>query len=149
MNPHGQASQAGGSHAGHPNYMAIFWWLLALTIVEVGLGVMSTGAGAAHILKIGSLVVLALVKAALVAMYFMHLRFEKRTLALIAGTPLVLCVLLMLLLLPDSSARHATIPAAPAPGGIDSGEAAVPGDAGAPGVESTAEPAPADAPAPH
>jgi hypothetical protein len=34
-------------------------------------------------------------------MYFMHLRFEKRTLALIALSPVALCVLLTFALLPD------------------------------------------------
>lgn len=96
----------GGGHAGrHPNYMAIFWWLLAMTIVEVAVGYMHAPPGALYVSKVASLVLLALAKASLVAMYFMHLRFERRTLAFIAGTPLVLCVLLMLILLPDASRR--------------------------------------------
>lgn len=89
----------------HPNYMAIFWWLLALTIVEIGVGYTHAAPGLMRGLKIAGLVILALAKAALVAMYFMHLRFERRTLAFIAGTPLVLCVMLLLLLLPDASRR--------------------------------------------
>jgi caa(3)-type oxidase subunit IV len=147
MNQHARTSAAGGTHA-HPSYMAIFWWLLALTIVEVGVGVMSVDAGAAHILKVSALVLLALVKAALVAMYFMHLRFEKRTLALIAGTPLVLCVLLMLLLLPDSSRRNSfATPVDATQGGAEAGAAAPGADGhGAPAAEATA---PADAPPPH
>jgi cytochrome c oxidase subunit 4 len=121
------------AHGSHPNYNAIFWWLLVLTIVEVGVGVMKTAPGAAHVGKVVSLVVLALAKAVLVAMYFMHLRFERRTLALIAGTPLVLCVLLMLLLLPDAAGSRAGNPLAAAP---------------AHGAAAEAAPAPAE-PAPH
>jgi hypothetical protein len=34
----------------------------------------------------------------------MHLRFERRTLAVIAVTPMLLCVLLVFALLPDHSA---------------------------------------------
>jgi caa(3)-type oxidase subunit IV len=47
------------------------------------------------------LVILAVWKAALVAMYFMHLKFERRTLAMIAIVPFVLCLFLILMLLPD------------------------------------------------
>ena len=48
------------------------------------------------------LVGMALTKAILVAAYFMHLKFERRTLAVIAATPLALCVFLVLMLLPDA-----------------------------------------------
>jgi len=81
-----------------PNYMAIFWWLAVLTVLEVG----------AYFLPPPSkwfiLIALALAKAALVAMYFMHLKFETRTLAYIALTPLAIATLLVLVLLPDSRA---------------------------------------------
>jgi len=82
-----------------PNYIAIFWWLLALTIIEVGVIFMPLARVLIAILLVG----LALSKASLVAMYFMHLRFERTTLGLIAVTPLVLCVLLVFALLPDLS----------------------------------------------
>jgi cytochrome c oxidase subunit IV len=36
-----------------------------------------------------------------VALYFMHLKFERTTLTLIALSPFVLCVFLILMLLPD------------------------------------------------
>ena len=38
------------------------------------------------------------------ALYFMHLRFETRTLGLIAVTPLVIATLLVFVLLPDGFA---------------------------------------------
>jgi len=65
------------------------------------------------------LVLLAATKAALVAMFFMHLSAEKRTLAYIALTPALLCVLLVFALLPDLGAitralTHATPPPATA-----------------------------------
>jgi cytochrome c oxidase subunit 4 len=89
------------AHA-HPNYMAIFWWLLGLTIVELIAATIPTGPTYPQGVKGLVLVILAGWKALLVAMYFMHLRFEKRTLALIAATPIVLCVFLLFMLLPDS-----------------------------------------------
>jgi cytochrome c oxidase subunit 4 len=87
-----------GEHR-HPNYMAIFWWLAALTVVELAVIFMPLTK-----LIIGVLLcALALTKAALVAMYFMHLRFETRTLGLIALTPLTIGVLLVLLLVWDGN----------------------------------------------
>jgi cytochrome c oxidase subunit IV len=80
-----------------PNYMGVFWWLLVLTILEIAVVYMP-------ILKMiiaVMLVTLAVTKAALVAMYFMHLKFERTTLALIALSPFVLCVFLILMLTPD------------------------------------------------
>jgi cytochrome c oxidase subunit 4 len=82
------------------NYMAIFWWLAALTVIEIA--VILPGF---HKVVVGTLLVaLALTKAALVAMYFMHLRFETRTLGYIALTPLAIGTLLLLVLMPDNRA---------------------------------------------
>jgi caa(3)-type oxidase, subunit IV len=80
-----------------PNYMAVFWWLLVLTILEVAVIYVPIVRIAVVIL----LVAMAISKAALVALYFMHLKFEKRTLAIIALSPFVLCVFLILMLTPD------------------------------------------------
>ena len=81
----------------HPNYMGIFWVLLVLTVIEVAL----TFLGLPKLLLGALLVILALWKAALVAMYFMHLKFERRTLAIIAVVPFILCLFFILMLLPD------------------------------------------------
>jgi len=84
----------------HPNYMAIFWYLAVLTVVEIA--VIYTPFGK---LTIGVLLcALALTKAALVAMYFMHLKFEARTLGMVAITPLLIATLLVFVLLPDGFA---------------------------------------------
>ena len=89
----------------HPNYIGVFWCLLVLTILEVGVIFMPMARLLIAILLVG----MALSKACLVAMYFMHLKFERRTLGLIAVTPLLLCVLLIFALLPDlSGAPHQT-----------------------------------------
>ncbi len=86
------------THA-EPNYISIFWWLLALTILEIA--VIYTPFARLFIIIL--LVGFALAKAALVAMYFMHLKFERATLAMIAVTPLIICLFLILMLLPDMS----------------------------------------------
>jgi len=80
-----------------PNYMAVFYLLAVLTAIEIGVVYLPTTKMLIAILLVG----LALGKAVLVAMYFMHLKFEKRTLGIIALTPLVLCTLLIIALLPD------------------------------------------------
>jgi len=83
-----------------PNYMAIFGWLFVLTVIEIGVIYLPVVKLVIAILLISC----AVSKASLVAMYFMHLRFERLTLGLIAVTPLLLGALLVFLLVPDSSA---------------------------------------------
>ena len=104
---------AADSHK-HPNYMAIFWMLAILTVVELVVIFLPFGKFTNGVLLCG----LALGKAALVAMYFMHLKFEARTLGLIAVTPLAIATLLVFVILPDGFAvahRTANRPAAEAP----------------------------------
>ena len=84
----------------HPNYMAIFWFLAILTVIEIALIYMPLAKFTIGVL----LCALALGKAALVAMYFMHLRFEARTLGMIAVVPLLIATLLIFVLLPDGFA---------------------------------------------
>lgn len=88
------------SHAEHhgPSYMAIFWYLAVLTVIEIAVIFLPIAKLAIGVL----LVALATAKAALVALYFMHLRFETKTLGYIALTPVVIAALLVLVLLPDS-----------------------------------------------
>ena len=63
------------SHAKHgPSYMAIFWYLAVLTVIEIGV----IFAPLPRIVIGVLLVSLACAKAAMVAIYFMHLRFDSR-----------------------------------------------------------------------
>ena len=95
---------AENGHKEHPKYMNIFWWLLGLTIAEVLVVIPDLPIVLKAILLIG----MACSKAILVANYFMHLKFEKRTLAIIVITPFLICVLLVFALMPDltSDTRH-------------------------------------------
>ena len=92
------------AHKEHPKYMRIFWILLVLTIAEVAVVYMPLPKIVIALLLIG----MACSKALYVALYFMHLKFEKRTLMIIALTPFIICVFLVFMLLPDlmASARH-------------------------------------------
>ena len=81
-----------------PNYMGVFWALLVLTMAEVGVFYLHLP----RLVMVLSLIVMALAKAGLVAAYFMHLALEKRTLALIVISPLVLAGIIITGLTPDS-----------------------------------------------
>src|SRR2546428_11029354 len=84
----------------HPNYMAIFWYLAILTVVEIAVIYLPPAKFTIGVM----LCALALGKATMVAMYFMHLRFEARTLGMIAIAPLLIATLLIFVLLPDGFA---------------------------------------------
>jgi cytochrome c oxidase subunit 4 len=81
-----------------PNYIAIWGWLGGLTVLEIWVAYVNLP----RPIVVASLVGLAVAKAALVALYFMHLRFERLTLGLIALTPPILLVLLTVAVYPDA-----------------------------------------------
>ena len=74
-----------------PNYIAVWGMLAILTVVEVAIVYFRLP----RQLMIVSLVFLALWKAMLVALYFMHLKFEPRRLLFIVLAPLPLAVILV------------------------------------------------------
>ncbi len=84
------------AHA-EPNYLAVFGWLFVLTVIEVGVIFVPIP----KLAIAASLVILAAVKASLVAIYFMHLKFEKLVIWWIAVIPVILCVFLIFMLIPE------------------------------------------------
>ena len=79
------------------NTIPIWIWLAVLTVAEIGVTYLPFG----QMLMASFLIIFAVAKAVLVAIYFMHLKFEKRALHLIAISPFVLCILLLIFLFPD------------------------------------------------
>jgi caa(3)-type oxidase subunit IV len=75
-----------------PNYMAIFYWLAGLTVVEVA---WATLLHTNRLPLVVGLVAFAGIKALLVALFFMHLKFERKSLGIIVGSTLVLGVILV------------------------------------------------------
>ena len=74
-----------------PNYMAIFWWLLGLTIAEVAWAVIPHRS---ELILASGIVGFAIIKAVLVALYFMHLKFERKTMGILFASTLILgCIL--------------------------------------------------------
>lgn len=97
----GAVSPAMMADHAEPNYIAIWVYLGLLTVLELIVAYAPIPKAA----MVGLLVGLAWAKAVLVAMYFMHLRFERRTLAVIACIPIILVTFLTLMLVPDLSTR--------------------------------------------
>jgi cytochrome c oxidase subunit IV len=80
------------------NYIAIFATLVVLTIVTVCVAFYRFENEVVNLLLA---LLVASVKATLVAMFFMHLKFEGKLIYMIFFVPLVLCVLLIVALIPD------------------------------------------------
>jgi cytochrome c oxidase subunit 4 len=79
-------------------FMVVWFWLLALTGVEVFLGYKQLELKLMLIMLMG----LSIVKAALIIAYFMHLRYEKPSMAVAIVPALVMVIVLMNIFLPDS-----------------------------------------------
>lgn len=82
-------------HAAHPKpafYWKIWAWLLVLTVLEVLASLKLTLPKSEMILL---LVGMAIVKALLVALYFMHLRFERVSLGITISLTLILALILV------------------------------------------------------
>jgi cytochrome c oxidase subunit IV len=77
---------------GHPSYVGIFVALAALTAFELGIAFLPWSKGVLVVI----LIALAFWKALLVALYYMHLRFETRQVMLLALAPLPFVVILFL-----------------------------------------------------
>ena len=79
-----------------PNYYLVWFYLLVLTIAEVGVAFVSN---LPDTVLIVALLFLAIWKAALVAMYYMHLKFEPPRLVMMVLAPLPLAVLITITIL--------------------------------------------------
>jgi caa(3)-type oxidase subunit IV len=78
-------------------YLWVFLWLGVLTAIEISI----TYTGLPKTVQIILLVGLAAAKVALVALFYMHLRYDFRILALIGGFPFFLALVMALILLAD------------------------------------------------
>jgi cytochrome c oxidase subunit 4 len=96
MNTPGEAAGATTTHRKQPNYYLIWVFLGVLTLAEIGVAFLSAIPKQVLIII---LVALAVWKALLVAMYYMHLKFEPRKLWWIAAAPLPLAVILIIIVM--------------------------------------------------
>lgn len=100
---HGAAK--GHAHAHAPNikeYMVIFAVLAALTVLEVGVAKVP---GVSKVMMGLALVGLALTKAAIVALYYMHLKHETKVLKLTVALPMAAPTIYAIVLISEASWR--------------------------------------------
>ncbi|MFQ5882902.1 MAG: cytochrome C oxidase subunit IV family protein [Candidatus Methylomirabilales bacterium] len=81
----------------HPNYLAVWLWLVGLVIASVAISSLPLPKAA----TVSLIFVVAGVKAVLVALNFMHLKFERLLIYSLAIVPLVLFFILTAVLFPD------------------------------------------------
>ncbi len=81
----------------HPNYTAVWLWLLGL----LGLGVAASFLPGGRTLAVLVIFAIAFVKAILVALNFMHLRFEPALIYPLVLIPLLFLLVLAAALFPD------------------------------------------------
>ncbi|HEY7087479.1 MAG TPA: cytochrome C oxidase subunit IV family protein [Tepidisphaeraceae bacterium] len=83
----------------HVPFLKIFAALVVLTVLTVGIGIYLRFES--EVVNVLLALLIASIKASLVAMFFMHLKFEGKLIVMIFVVPLALCVLLIVALLPD------------------------------------------------
>jgi cytochrome c oxidase subunit 4 len=80
-----------------PRYILIWVVLLAMTLAEVGFAFMPLP----KVWLATGLIVMAFYKAYLVAMYYMHLKWEPKRLWVMAAVPLPLAVIMVLAIITE------------------------------------------------
>ena len=108
--PHGHSEPMPHHHV---NYLMIFLVLVVLTVVTVAVALHRFQSEWINLLLA---MLVASVKAACVALYFMHLKFEGKLIYLILIVPLMLCILLVVALIPDIAHATPFNPLTPLPG---------------------------------
>jgi caa(3)-type oxidase subunit IV len=106
MQDHAGAEQIAVKHGGaahRTQYVVVFLLLGVLTLVE--LGVFRTS-GIARAAVVVSFAAIAVAKAALIALFYMHLRFETRILRLTVLAPLLAPAAYGVILIAEAGTRH-------------------------------------------
>lgn len=80
-------------------YLKVFIALAVLTAIEVGVAGLALGETGRVILLLG----LAAAKASLVALFYMHLRYDHLILAIVGSFPLLLVIIMLIVFMADRS----------------------------------------------
>ncbi len=80
-----------------PNYIAVWAWLVFLLVISL----LAVYLPFSQTVTVSLIFTVAVVKAFLVAVHFMHLRFESRWIHAIALVPVVLFIIMVVALVPD------------------------------------------------
>lgn len=97
MSDHYDAHAASHEHP-HVNYMKIFWILLGMTVAEYFYAMVTQDH---FVLLVLGLMGMALFKATLVGLYFMHVKFEGKWIYSLIIPACVLAILVVVALIPD------------------------------------------------
>lgn len=90
------ADQA-GAKASKPPYMLVWGALAVLTGIEIAVAFTSLP----KVVIVWALVIMAVWKALMIAAYYMHLKFERLRLVLLAAVPIPLAFILVLVVLQE------------------------------------------------
>jgi len=93
-------------------YLRAFAALLVLTAATVAVAAFDLGGGRLHILNAVMAISIALAKATLVILYFMHVRYSSRLTWVFVGTGVFWLLILIALTMSDMLTRH-WLPASP------------------------------------
>jgi len=94
------AAEAEDAHENHDKlYYWIFAWLTLWTLLELGWAQWFVESGT--VLMIG-LAAMAAIKASLVGLYYMHLKWETKPIWFVILFPIALCIIMVTGLLPDA-----------------------------------------------
>ena len=93
-----QTTEHGHAEGSKRVFLFVWGWLLALTGGEVLLSYQQLELK----VMLGLLMTLSVIKASLIISYFMHLRYERRSLILTLMPALVFVIGMMLVIFPDS-----------------------------------------------
>ena len=96
MSEHAETAE----HVGGTTQSFLYVWIALL--VMTGIEVLLAYEQVPTLIMSTALLGLSIIKAALIIAYFMHLKFEKLSLFLTLFPMLVLCIILMLIFMPDS-----------------------------------------------
>jgi cytochrome c oxidase subunit 4 len=103
----GEGDAEGGAPRGHSEamphhkvrYFAVFYSLIVLTIVTVAVALFMHFQSEWY--NVGIALLVATIKGALVAAFFMHLKYEGKLIWLALFFPVLLCIVLVTALIPD------------------------------------------------
>lgn len=79
------------------HYIIVFAWLAIITLLELGAVMVQMPHHALVLFILGT----ALAKAVLIALFFMHLKSERKIVWWIPGVPILLALFFVLMLFPD------------------------------------------------
>ena len=80
-------------------YLKVFGALAVITAIEVGVAALALDTTLRIIILMG----MAATKVALVASYYMHLKYDQRILTIIGGFPILLVAIMLLFFLADQN----------------------------------------------